>query len=129
MSKIVVILIGILVLIGAYLVFPLSIYKHSPITKNDAEDMVKTLPEVRNRLQNAESEWIVNAEDRKDDYWYVQVAEVVEDIHSEDKERVGHTATFNWYKILKKNGEISCSMFAYDKTGKLLQSNEADSCI
>lgn len=99
------------------------------ITKNQAEDIVKDLPEVKKMLDNAKNERIVTADERKDN-WYVQVAEVVEDTRPEDKERTGHTATFNWYKIDKNNGKVICSWFYYDKNGKRLENkNDSDSCI
>jgi len=100
----------------------------SQITQMQAEDLVRNLPEVKNKLDNSKSEWIINADDRKDN-WYVQVAEVIEDTQAEDTERTGHTATFNWYKLDKNAGEIICSWFYYDKEGKRLEKkDDSGSC-
>lgn len=86
------------------------------ISKTEAESVVKMLPEIKPLLSKPNSSWIINAEDSQDNFWLVQVAEIVK--NSDESE---HTATFNWYKIDMSSGKIVSSMFPYDKSGKLIE--------
>lgn len=94
------------------------------MTKIEAENLIKEQPEVKSRLNTL----TVNAEDRYDDYWYVRVAEVVDDGEI-DGQKTGHTSTFNWYKVNKGDGKVICSMFSYDKNGTLTKASSNSDCI
>lgn len=93
------------------------------ITKIQAEEIVRNLPEVKNFLKilsDNKSGLFIHAEDGKNNLWTVQVAEVVEDSKVDGK-YVSHTATFNWYEIEKSTGRINSSMYQYDKKGDLMK--------
>lgn len=83
---------------------------------NQVEDKVRALPEVQEFISRVDRHYIY-AEDRGDDFWHIQVAEVISDGEIDGKEMT-HTNTFNWYKVDNK-GNIVCSMFTYED-GKLL---------
>lgn len=123
-GKVVVLLLFLLLLVS-FLAF---VNPQKSLTKTDAENLVRKLPEVKDKLNNS-SGWVVNAEDRHDDYWYIQVAEVINDSSKGTTTGLGHTATFNWYKVDKNNGKIVCSMFNYDENGALKKDNEPNSCL
>lgn len=119
----------ILVVLLSLSLFLNSNFWNKNISEQQAISIVKNLPEVNAYFnlgtQNAKP--FIKAEDRKNNYWYVQVAEVVEDTEVKDMERTSHTATFNWYKIDRNSGDIICSMFYYDKNGKLIK-DKVSSC-
>lgn len=103
----------------------------SQITKEQAENLIKNLPEVKNFLKSLDGNkagFFVNAEDRKDNYWYIQVAEVVVDSKA-DEEYMSHTVTFNWYKVDRSSGRIICSMTNYDKDGELIKIKNLGDCF
>lgn len=102
-----------------------SVVNSESISKTEAEEIVKALPEIDTIMRDTEQKWFVMAEDRNDEHFYVQIAEVVENSDSNS-----HTATYNWYKVSKENGEIICSMFNYDEDGKLIKEGDVNkSCL
>lgn len=73
------------------------------ITKEGAIEKIKNLPEVKDyssELEKAGSKVQFNAED-SEEVWSVQVFEIVSQGEN------SHTATFNWYRVNKKTGEVS----------------------
>lgn len=69
--------------------------KTTEITKESAVDNVKMLPEVREYLKRV-PKGIVAVNGQEDETFTVQVYELLN----------SHTATFNWYTVNKKTGEI-----------------------
>lgn len=99
---------------------------HNKVTEEQAVNVVKNLPEVDKYFKNyPDINTFIQAEERGDNYWHVQVAEVVEDT-AIGENRTGHTATFNWYKVDKTTGEVKCSFFTYDKSGKMISSTDSE---
>lgn len=69
--------------------------KSSKLTKDEAISKVKALPEVIDYLKRVSNGLVlVNGEEANT--YMVQVYEF----------KNGHTATFNWYRVNKKTGEI-----------------------
>jgi len=101
---------------GGFIKSEEGILEDTQTTRSQAEDLVKSLPEVKKQLKNSKTEWIVEAID-KHDVWTVQVAQVVIRCLEND-EACGNLATFNWYDVDKKSGKIICSMFIYDEDGE-----------
>lgn len=72
------------------------------ISRAEAEEKVRSLAEVKNYINNLAKAGVVaqiNAEDSGEE-WNVQVFEIVKQGDS------SHTATFGWYTVNKKTGEI-----------------------
>lgn len=72
------------------------------ITRAKAIEEVKNLPEVKqfiNNLATAGSNAEFNTEDHGEE-WSIQVFEIV------SQDGLSHTATFQWYTVNKKTGEI-----------------------
>lgn len=65
--------------------------------------LVKNLPEVQEYmalLKENGKEAVFEVEDLDDEDWNVHVFEVVQE------EEASHTATFGWYQVSKKTGEV-----------------------
>jgi len=86
------------------------------ITKAQAENIVKNLPEVKTILKNTEVEHLVEALDRNQ-IWTVRVANIVKD-YVNGAYIDHHLSTLNWYYVDKQTGKIICSMYVYDKNGE-----------
>lgn len=112
----------IIILIAVFIVGLYYTQNKKGVSQSEAEKIIRSLPEIEN-LFELSSNWTIRAEDRTGDYWVVQVIEYVDD------ESQYHSATFNWYKVRKADGEIVCSMFSYDEQGKLNENVETNSCI
>lgn len=87
----------IVLLIGAVVLF-----MPRDTSQKQALALVKNLPEVQeyiNVLQTSGKEATFEVEDLDDD-WNVHVFEIVQ------QEEASHTATFGWYQISKKTGEV-----------------------
>lgn len=72
------------------------------LTSVEAVEKIKNVPEVRqyiDDLAKAGSRAKFNAEDGGED-WNIQVFEIV------NQGGFSHTATFQWYKVNKKTGEV-----------------------
>ncbi len=70
--------------------------ENKPITKLQAENLVKNLSEVRLYLIDGPNR-IVETTGPNDYQWLVHVYEIVDD----------HTTTFNWYEVSQKTGKIT----------------------
>ncbi len=118
------ILVALILLSGVFYFHPYSSSKKVSVplrvSKSQAENTVKSLPEVKSMLTDRGTEWIVEASD-KNKAWNVHVAQIVK-----DSDTLSHMATFNWYTVDKKTGKVVCSMFTYDKNGKF--TDKVDSC-
>lgn len=86
------------IILAAIILFAFAIlgfYKNNISPKKDAVAKVKALPEVKDYLKRVSSGLVaINGE--VDNSYLIQVYEIKND----------HTATFNWYKVDKKTGEI-----------------------
>ena len=78
----------------------LPVVGSSKISRNRALENVKKLPEVQDYLKRVPS-GKVEVDNEEEGEYNVHVYEVKND----------HTATFNWYKVSIKNGEVSEKSF------------------
>lgn len=93
--KIPILIITLLLLIAGYLIYqndPLSL---TGITTNQAVENVKKLPEVQQYLKDVPNA-LVEVDNEIEGEYNVHVYEIKD----------GHTATFNWYRVSIKSGEV-----------------------
>lgn len=98
-------LIGVICIVSA--VYALIVFSHgvgAEVDEVGAIARVQKLAEVQSftetlRAAGKEPQFLAQDED---DYWFVQVFEVVS-----EEGGVGHTATFGWYRVEKKGGEVT----------------------
>lgn len=81
-----------LVLVGGYFIFQVGSIK---VSRHQAEENVKSRPEVQEYLKNAPNGRVEIDNELAGEY-NVHVYEIKD----------GHTATFNWYRVSIKSGEV-----------------------
>lgn len=92
----IIILVFIVLIVGGFLV-----YKNLPevgltgMSKNQAVENVKKLPEVEQYLKDVPKA-LVEVDNELEGEYNIHVYEIKD----------GHTATFNWYRVSIKNGEV-----------------------
>ncbi len=107
------------------IVFAITVFDiNHTISKFEAEQLVKSQSEVAKLTADTTINWHVDAIN-KEDYWIVQVYQVVQ---YKDHPENNHESTFNWYKVDKKSGQITCSMFLYDSKGVLNKNGKVNNC-
>lgn len=92
----IIILVFIVLITGGLLYFKNNPPSTTGMSKNQAVENVKKLPEVQEYLKNVPN-GIVEVDNEMEGEYNVHVYEV----------KNGHTATFNWYRVSIKGGEIT----------------------
>lgn len=93
--KIPALIIGILLLAGGFLFYQNNPLHLTGVTAKQAAENVKKLPEVQDYLKRVPN-GRVEVDNELEGEYNVHVYEI----------KGGHTATFNWYRVSIKSGEI-----------------------
>lgn len=93
--KIPALIIGLLLLAAAFLFYQNIPFHLTGVTSKQAVENVKKLPEVQEYLKNVPN-GRVEVDNKLEGEYNVHVYEIKD----------GHTATFNWYRVSIKSGQI-----------------------